>query len=195
MRSCRLACFLLGLWLGGSLFWVWLDTGSLRAVDRLLDQPNPAVAQQLETLGRADARPLLRYQVAEVNRWYAESWETVQLFFGTFLFFFLLFGTGEDKSSLLAVLLMVAIVVAQRFLLTAQLVGLDRTLDFTPNLSIQERNRFHAIHTVYYALEMLKWGLGLGLSAFLVWRRRRRSGNAGKEFNLVDKAYDGHVDR
>lgn len=60
MHSRRLSCFLLGLWLGGSLFMAWLDTGSLRSVDRLLEQPHPAVALQIETLGRDNARPLLR---------------------------------------------------------------------------------------------------------------------------------------
>ncbi|MBZ5724836.1 MAG: hypothetical protein LAP87_07545 [Acidobacteriia bacterium] len=194
MHSRRLACFLLGLWLGGSLLMVWIATGNFRSADRALEQPNPAVALQIKTFGFTQTRLLLRYQISEQNRLSLETWEYAQLFFGIFLFFFFLFGTGEGKFSLAAVLCMLAIVVFQRFLLTPQLIGLGRSIDFLPDAASHEHKQFQVISQAYSIIEPVKWVLGLALAAVMIWRRGR-SGYAGQEIDLIDKAYHGHVDR
>src|SRR5690348_7945786 len=99
MHSRRLACFLLGLWLGTGVFMEWVSRENLAAVDRLLAQPDPAAAVRIamldKTLGKNETRLLLRHQASEQNRYYYELWEIVQLVVAAGFFFFLLFGTTE----------------------------------------------------------------------------------------------------
>jgi hypothetical protein len=196
MHYRRIASFLLGLWLGGGLFMAWVATENFHSVDRLLAQPSPLVSTQIKALGTGGARLLLRYQAAEQNRWYFESWEAVQIVLGTGFFFFLLFGSSEGKFSLLLALLMLLIVLVQRFLLTPELVGLGRTIDFIPaDVPSTERNKFWMVHGAYSGIEILKWGLGLVLGARIIWLRAGRSGDTRQDLDLIDKADHRHVNR
>jgi hypothetical protein len=195
MRFRRMICFVLGLWLGGGLLMVWLASSGFRQVDRLLARPSPSVAIQIRTLGYRQARDLLRYQVAEQNRSYFETWEMAQLVGGTVFFFYLLFGTAERKFGLSVVLAMVLIVAAQRFLLTPQLVAMERNLELLPpEASGSPRNAFWVMHSAYFGLEVFKWGMALVLTGKMIFGRRRgRSNDAGDDFDVVDKADYGHV--
>jgi hypothetical protein len=153
-------------------------------------------AIQINALGPGGARALLRYQAAEQNRRYFETWESVQLILGAGFLSFLLFGSDEGKFSLLLLLLMFLITVAQRFLITPELSALGRTFDFIPaGLPSVERNRFRMLHWVYTGSELLKWGLGLVLGVLLVFHRPGRSPNAGHEFDVIDKANHRHINR
>src|SRR5947208_14361422 len=75
------ACWLLGAWMAGSLFMILVATQNFRSVDRLLAAPGRA-GEQVEKMGRDEARAFLRYQVSEQNRWYFETWEMAQLALG-----------------------------------------------------------------------------------------------------------------
>jgi hypothetical protein len=196
MHYRRIACFMLGLWLGGGLLMAWVAAQNSRSVDRLLSQSNPFVAVQIKTLGPAGTRLLLRYQAAEQDRWYFESWELAEIIWGAGLLLYLLFGSTEGKVSLLLVLLMVVLAVLQRLLLTPEMASLGRLASLIPpGEPSSERTRFWMLHNAYFGVELLKWGLGLLLAGRLVWRRRGRSGDSGQEINLVDKANYRHVDR
>ena len=182
----------------------WIATENFRGVDRLLDQPNPLAKLGFQTLendrnlGAGAARLLLRYQVAEQNRYYFESWEIVQIVLGSLLFFFLLFGTREDKYSLAGVLLMLVLVAVQRFLLTPELTVLGRNLDFVPLADTSsERGRFWLLHNFYSVMELVKWAVGLFLAGRLVVGRRHRKsrGDVRQQLDMVDKANHRHVDR
>lgn len=174
----------------------WIAIESFRSVDRLLAAPGPAVAIQVKALGPGGARALLRHQAAEQNRTFFEMWEALQLILGAGFLSFLLFGSSEGKFSLLLLLVMFLIVVAQRFLITPELSSLGRTFDFIPaDVPSVERNRFWMLHSLYTGSEILKWGLGLVLGARLVFHRERRSLDPGHEFDVVDKANHRHVNR
>jgi hypothetical protein len=196
MHYRRIASFLLGLWLGGGLLMAWVAIDSFRSVNQLLAAPGPVVAIQIKALGPGGAGALLRYQAAEQNRRYFETWEAVQLVLGAGFLSFLLFGSNEGKFSLLLLLLMFLITAAQRFLLTPELSALGRTFDFIPaGLPSVERNRFWMLHSVYTGSEILKWGLGVVLGILLVFNKPRRSPDAGHEFDVIDKANHRHINR
>src|SRR6185369_314677 len=97
MHPRRLACFIMGLWLGGGLLVAWMVTDNFRAVDRLLVDPRPEAAARLKPLGPSNARMLLRYEVSERNRALFRDWEAAQIIGGLLFFFYLLFGTTERK--------------------------------------------------------------------------------------------------
>lgn len=186
---------MLGLWLAGGLFMAWVATENFASADRLAAQPEPAATLRIKLLGRDEARLLLRYEAAEQNRYYFEFWESVQVVVGALFFFFLLFGTTEGKFSLALALAMLAIVGAQRFILTPELKAVGRLLDFAPAVALRgERARFRVLHTAYVGIEMGKWALQLLLAGVLIGRGRLRSGYARQQFDVVDKANYRHVD-
>ena len=174
----------------------WMAIASFRSVDQLLATRDPAAAIQIEALGPGGARALFRYQAAEQNRWYFETWESAQLILGAGFLFFLLFGGNEGKFSLLLLLLMILITAAQRFLITPELSALGRTFEFVPaGLPSAGRNRFWMLHWLYTGSELLKWGLGLVLGILLAVHRPSRSPDAGHEFDVIDKANHRHINR
>jgi hypothetical protein len=197
MRSRRLACLLLGIWLSGSFVIAWVVIRSRNSADRLFDE-DPAVMVLLKTIGPTAGRALLRHQVSEQNRELVESWEYVQIFLGLFFFFFLLLGTREGKFALALSLLMLLLVLAQRLLFTPELIYLGRPLDFAIQDSASaDRARFTLVQSVYIAVELAKWTAGVVLAAMLILRMSRRpsSGYARQEINMVDEPDHRHVDR
>jgi hypothetical protein len=197
MNSRRFTCFALGIWFGGGLLMAWIAATSFRPADRLLHEPQYAASPLIKTLGTAKARVLLRYATADQNRLFFESWETAQLFYGLGLFLYLLFYTTERKMPLILVLLMVGIVAIQRFILTPDLGAMSRSLELAPlGEEAASSNKFWALHSAYTSLEILKWGLGLGLTVkMMLSRRRSRSNDPGDEFDVIDKANYRHINR
>jgi len=172
----------------------WVAMENFRSVDRLLAKPSPAALLSIKTLGPAGARLLLRYQVSEQNRWLFEAWGTVQLIGGAAFFLFLLFGTREGKYPLILVLVMLAVVLLQLFLLTPAMVSLGRLVDFLPpDRPSGERNRFWVLHSAYVIMEVFKWAVALLLGARMARRRGGRLRNAGEDLDVVDKANHRHV--
>ena len=196
MHSRRLASLLLGLWLGSGVFMAWVASENFATVDRLLAQPAPAATLRIKMLGKDEARLLLRYEASEQNRTYFEVWETIQVVLGAVFFFFLLFGTTEGRIALSLALVLVVLVLVQRFVLTPELQAIGKLLDFTGPLAMSgERGKFRVVHTSYVIVEVGKWAIQLVLAAILVARGGRRSGNAGQQFNVVDKADHRHINR
>ena len=195
MSSRRMACLLLGLWLGAGLLMAWVATQDLGSADRLTAHPDLAVAVQLKSLGANQTLPLLRYLAAEQTRDNLETWGTVQLFVGSFFFFFLLFGTNQGKFSLAVALLMVLIAFGQRLFLIPEILSRGRALDFLAQIPVHQRTQLDVLHYAYSLTEVVKGGLGLILAGILIWRTGGRSLNARQEVQLVDKADHGHVNR
>jgi len=177
--------------MAGGLFLEFLAANNLRTVDNTLRDPQPSAAIRILKLGAADSRMLLRYQAAEQNRAAFETWENVQLLGSLLFFFYLLFATTEDKFALGLALLLVLVVVVQRFLLTPEMNGLGRLLDFVPESTASPyRGRFSALDSTYIGVEIGKGVAQLGLVAMVMSRSRRRSRHSGRKFDVIDKADD-----
>jgi hypothetical protein len=196
MHARRLACFLLGLWLAGGLFMAWVATQSFHEVDRLLSHTDPTAIVHYQPLGD-DARPLMRFQASEFNRYLFRSWENVQLAFGlAFLVLLILFWTRENKLVLGGVLLLLALTAAERLVLSPAITTLGRAIDFAAATSnVRERNQFWIAHTVYAAVEVTKWLIALLLTARMVFSTKRsgRSRDARQKLDRVDKRDYGSV--
>lgn len=194
MRTRGLTCLLLGMWLAGGLFLTLIAAENFRAADRMVRDPSGAASLRIKKLGAADTLLLLRYQASEQNRYYFEVWENVQLALSLLFFFYLLFGTGENKFVLGMSLLLIVVVVLQRFLVTPEMTGLGRLLDFLPtDAPSPHRGRFRVLHATYIALEIGKWIVQAAIAAFVISRTRRTSRNIRSQLNVVDKPDYGHV--
>jgi hypothetical protein len=163
MKIRYFACWLLGGWIAGSLFMILVATQNFRSVDRLLSAPEGAAAQ-IEKLGHDEARTFLRYQVSEQNRWYFETWEKIQLGLGVAL---LAVTVRQGRIALALAAAMFALLVAQRFWITPEIVRLGRLIDFVPQAP--ERAMFWMFHGVYSAVELAKLAIGLFLSGRLIF--------------------------
>jgi hypothetical protein len=148
---------------------------NFKSVDRLLARPPAPAAQQINKLGPAEARMLLRHQVSEQNRWYFESWGWVAMALGAALLMVLLFGSTETKATLVLALLMLLIAIVQRLALTPEMVVLGRIIDWVPQEQpSSERSTFWLMHNAYVGLEMLNLALGLLMAGKLLFRSRRK---------------------
>src|ERR1039458_388059 len=184
MSSRRMACLLLGLWLGAGVLMAWVATQDLRSADRLAAHPDLAAALQLKSLGANRPLPFLRYLAAEQTRYNLETWGTVQLFVGSFFFFFLLFGTNQGKFSLTLALLMALIAFGQRLVLIPEILSRGRAMDFLAQIPVRQQTQLNVLHYAYSLSEAVKGGLGLILAGILIWRKGDRSLNARQEVQM-----------
>jgi hypothetical protein len=190
MNARRIACLIVGFWLGTSAFMIWVGIQNFRDVDRLLGVPE-AAALAAKTPEANGARLLLLYQAAEQDRTLFEDWGTLQLILGVAFLFFLLFASREGKFVLLMALLMTAIVAVQLFAVTPMIAIRLRVIGpaavSVPPLKLPL--------AIYSAAELIKWALGLLLAGKWVGETRsaQRSRHAREDFNLVNKANHGHV--
>lgn len=195
MSTRRFVAFLLGVWLGGSLFMYLIATHNLESADRVLGSPPPAAAKIIDSVGSDSARLLLRHQASELNRACFEYWGVAQLIVGGAVFGMLLFATREGKWPVVTALVMLVVVAVMRFILTPDLVNFGRQLDFATNeTGTVEYARFWGVHRAYAIAELVKSGLGLALLGLLLFRVQRKRRSVHK-LHAVDDADDRHIDR
>ena len=192
MHYRRIVCFLLGVWLGGGILTSWYGVRSFGTVETIMNQSNPAFVVQTKTLGPAVTRTVLRYAVAEQNRWLFRQWENLQIAMAALFFAYLLFGTMEGKFSLSVMLAMLALTMIQRLLISPELGMTGSALQFIPREAAgPEHAKFWLLHNAYLLLEALKFGLGLVLGIIVM--SRSRSVDPLNQFNMIDKANHRHV--
>jgi hypothetical protein len=170
----------------------WYGARSFGTVESIMAQANPAFVSQTKPLGPAATRLVLRYTVAEQNRWLFSNWENMQIGLAVLFFCYLLFGTTEGKISLAVMLVMLLLTLMQRLWISPELGLSGRTMDYLPgDIAAQERARFWMLHSAYIAVEALKFGVGLVLGMIVM--SRSRSVDPLNQFNMIDKANHRHV--
>ena len=174
MHYHRVAAFLAGCWILGSLFMMFVATENFRTVDRLLAAPPPQAAPVIQAIGSQDSRFLLRQLVGEENAFFFESWELAELILGVALAAFLLFGARNRLLAGLAAAL-IALVAFQHFKVTPEMVSLAN--DTGPAGS---RADFGQLHALYGILEVVKLVVAIAIAAVLLpaWRQRTDKGIA-----------------
>jgi hypothetical protein len=195
MHARRLACFILGMWLAAGISVAWLEREDFQTIQDVLSKPDPPVAERLKALGAHEAYLLMGHVAAEQRQRTIERWEGVQLVLGLAFFFFLLFGTHEGKLSQAMALLLVGMVLLERFLLTPEVLSLGRIAGFAPGHASGEDARRVILSSTHEFFEIAKWMIQVALGAVLVLRRTRRSGDTGDQIHMVDKPDYGHVNR
>jgi hypothetical protein len=169
MQFHRLASFIIGIWLGISVFMDVVATENFRAVNRAMGSDDVRAVETAKKLGGPDVeRQLLRFFAGEINRYLFEQWEWAELLLGLALLLVLLFGRTYQKFAMALCVLMMCVVAAQRFKLTPAITQLGRELEFSTSAS----NRFAAYHAIYGYIEMGKLALGTLLIGRLLIRKR-----------------------
>ena len=205
MHTRRFVAFLLGVWLGGMVFVAYTLSGNAATTQRIVESGGEGARRHLELSGREHSIPLLRHNTAEIDRSMVQSWEWMQLLLGFVVLCTLPFAMRLKWGYVIAAALMLLIVVAQRALLTPEMIGVGRLLDFvTPEAQDQlakQRNTYSTLRLLYWAVETGKGLIGLGLTgALLIFRQKSslksRGGTRMRRENsdTIDDADYSHVD-
>jgi hypothetical protein len=178
MSSRRIAVFLLGFWLGCTLFMGW-------------------VAREIKDIGYDRVKTLLRFEAAELNRHYFYYWEWLQLLLVIVTTVILLDATSGNKFTMICIVGVLLLLLVQHFLVQPEVLDLGRGLDFAPpDQMVDERRAFRTFHTYYASIEGIKIVLLAIVSVRMLLhgssgKRRRRTIKA----DVVDDADNSHVDR
>jgi hypothetical protein len=173
MHRHRIAAFLAGCLIMGSVFMIFVATQNFGTVDRVLAAPPHEAAQMFQTLGPQDARLLLRYLAGEENRLFFTSWELAEIAMGMLLTAVLLLAM---KNRLLAGMTGAMLIVAlfQHFQVTPQMIALGRLIDFGGGSGSAAYTQFWRLHGLYGVLEVVKLALLIVVAAILLFGRRAK---------------------
>ena len=177
MHTRRIAGFLLGAWMMGSVLLAFIENENLFGVDEILKAPPSEAAKTLQAIGPDQARLLFRFQAAEENRAASEAWEWTQLALGAALLLVTFIGTRANRYAMIFAGGMLVAAIFQRFLVTPEIEWVGRALDFAPaGAAAAQRERLSVVTGAYWAVEILKFLLGLSLAAYLfIYKTRMRT--------------------
>jgi hypothetical protein len=203
MHTRRLASFILGMWLLGSLFFTFVTMQSVATVDRIMENPPGPVAKDIEDLGSDITRLLLAYEASELNRFLTNTWEVMQMGLGAAFLSSVLFTSHRSKYLIVVSIVMLLIVAVQTAYISPSMASLGRSFDFMPKAAqAQERENYRNYEVMYSTASTIKLLLGLTLAARLLFdryawkkrfsteapkelRRRRRSSSSSPESGKV----------
>src|SRR5574337_683204 len=77
-----LLTIVLGGWIMSTMLIAFVATQNFHTVDRLLSDPTLEFSRAIAPIGHDEARVVLRYLVAELNRLYFHAWGLTQLALG-----------------------------------------------------------------------------------------------------------------
>jgi hypothetical protein len=147
----RVATFLLGSWLAGTLIMMLLQPASLRAPNLVSAAALPPAVRMIQILGPDQAAMLLRHTSAEMARYLLYRWEEVEILIGLALAACLFLGTQRRIFPLAMCGMMFLMLVFEHFRITPELTYRGRETDFPPgNLDIGAVTRNAALQQVFF---------------------------------------------
>lgn len=193
MHTRRIATFLLGVWIGCSLFMDFLSLQNLRAAEWLISGASQPAAKRLKMLTQEDANLLMRYEGAEMNRRYTASWETVEIALGLALGVFTFMGTQKRWFPLVLCVIMLAAVIFQMIAISPELAFRGRETDFPPgNTTFGAQASVWSVQQMFGIVEAVKLLLGGVLLSYLfVFRSGRR---IRTRLDAVERPHHSHVE-
>jgi hypothetical protein len=193
MHFNRIAAFLLGAWLLGSLFMAFVATQNFATVERVLRSPPADAAKMIQTLGADNARYILRYLAGEENRGFFETWELAQLVLGLILIAVFLTQKHPALAGFAGGLLILT--AFQHWRITPDLVSIGRSNEFVARTANSvARNQFGKLHAAYGVIEGVKLLFTLVIAGVLFTMRGRRK-RRSVQVNTIDHADHSHVNR
>lgn len=215
MHTRRFASFLLGAWLLGSVFFLYVSSESSDVVSQIMSNPPKRLVQELEDLGPDLTRQTLEYQSSELERYLRTAWEFAQIGLGLALLTTSFLTPHRSRFVLIGATLMLGVTLAAAFYASPRLTALGRSFDFSsPQAHLQERQNYASFALTHRTLDAIKILLGIALTGRLLFdratwnapkgekrvlRRRRRSKSAvpaqpaPEQVDAVDHADHGHI--
>ena len=169
-----IVAILLGAWLGASIVADVAVTQNFQAVDRFLAAPgNPATEAQINAIGPAEERAILRRNAAEENSWIFLNWERVEIAIAAAVLALLVADRAHGLPAGGGVLL-IALPAAEHLFLTPRITSLGRIVDGLQASDPRYRT-FWMMHGFYSGLDILKMLVIAALMARIVFARQPAS--------------------
>jgi hypothetical protein len=158
--------FVLGLWLGCTVFMWLVATQNFAVVEAIRSADNSGFSAAASDLSPENLRLVLRYQASEVNRLFFNGWGLAQLLIALAAIV-LAWRAKLSRVPLALIAVMVVIVVVLQGYVVPETIRLGRLLDFVPREPAPpEAAPFWRLHHTYTGLDMLKFLLGLAAAWF-----------------------------
>ena len=172
----RVAAFILGAWMGGSLMMLLLQTANLHFTSSLLATPSDQATQLLKRGSQEDYALMMHYQAAEQNRRYEDIWEDAEFGLAAILAATMFLGTQRRIFPLAICGLMLVMLIFEHVGVTPELAFRGRETDFPPgNAAVGPLVRMYALGQVFAWVEGAKLLLGTLLAGYLFIFRARRT--------------------
>ena len=185
-----MAAFILGIWLGCSIFMALLGPENLKMPGRIMLAPSDQAAQVMKKLGTEESRLLLRYFAAEQNRRYSYIWEESEIGLAVALGLCLFLGTQKRIFPLVCCGLMLMLVLFEHFAIGPELLYRGREADFPPGAAtFGTQARLWALDEVYVFVEGAKMLLGGILVSYLFIFRTRRTRKLAPSMEQADHTH------
>jgi len=161
---------LLGGWLLGTLLLGGVASENFFMIDTLLHSPSahPTFQKDVVQLSPDEARPMLRYLVSELNRFYFNVWGWFELVLGV-LVLALALRTLKRSKFTIGFSAMLAVVAVMDFYITPKITQVGRSLDFVPRQAPPPGMvEFGMLHATYSLLDLGKLLIGIWMAVALV---------------------------
>lgn len=169
MHTRRLAAFLLGAWLFGSLLFTYVSMQSIAQVERIIATPPQQLTREIDNMGYDVTRQLLRYQSVETTRHLYPIWGVLEI--GMAISFLVAVTLTAHRSRILIVLggLMLILTGLTHFWLNPSLTATGRAVDFlAPGATSFERTSYENLLIWQRVFEVLKILLGVAVAGRLL---------------------------
>ena len=162
------ATLCMGVWLMGTVCVSVVAAQDFYTIDRLLANPgNEAFASMVDEIGCGESRSFLRYLASELNRLFFQLWNLSQFGIGAAVLWLVL-GIPQASKLKWPVLGMLAVVAFLTIWVTPQVLAVGRNLDFVPREpEPPSLATFRMLHATYTVLEMLKFAVGIVVTAWI----------------------------
>jgi cellobiose-specific phosphotransferase system component IIC len=176
MHLRRIAAFLLGAWLAGSLIVLIACFGNLASVDEAMENSDADAQRILSHVGNESARMFLHSLVAAENARLLSGWELAEAPLGI-LAVVMLFLERPTRFLVVLPVVMLLLVAFEHLLITPEIAWLSQTLAFArAGTALAEHGRLDNMHRIYGFVEAAKLLTGVALAVLLfVMRSGRRS--------------------
>ena len=163
------AIFCMAVWLTGTVAMAIIATENFYRVDPIIDaQSNPVFASHIEKLGRDAIHDVMYYYSSELNRFYFQFWNMLQLVVGLLALWLIVKVPGSNRAKW-EVVAMLAIVLFLTISITPRIVAVGRSLDFVPRVPPPDGLRtFGLLHATYTVLDGVQLILGILVTLSLV---------------------------
>ncbi|MDQ6758980.1 MAG: hypothetical protein M3Z32_03810 [Acidobacteriota bacterium] len=173
MHLRRLACFLLGGWLMGSVLMLFVTSWNYDAADVVARSHSSDLAKVVGPLSGEQARMLFFHMANEATRSYGVAWEIMQMVIGLATAA-ALFLERRTRLYTIGVGLMLLLVLFECSVILPQLDYVGRSVDFVPwNATSSMRDQYWSLRAVFLGMDTLKLLLGVGITAALLTLRNR----------------------
>jgi hypothetical protein len=191
MHTRRIAAFLLGAWLFGTVLMAVVARESFAAIEGVLVRPASQVGDLIRSMGVDNARLFLQYYAASQRQIILNYWEWTEIIIGAALAAILFSAKYVNRLAASASAVMVLLVLFLHFVIAPEVGFIER------NLAAQPASQHNAgmLGGVYSALDAVKFAIGTVLAVYLFTFKNGSRYRVRRDLDSIDYADHSHVNR